>query len=100
MTLLKKNFKIDSIFVINLVFAFFPISFILGNFATNTCQNTSLSSKCTSNLPNIANLSTSETFKVLIFLQKVGEPIVTITAAMSELSLAAQSRPNTCFSCE
>ena len=35
MTLVKKDFKIDSIFVINLVFAFFPISFILGNFATN-----------------------------------------------------------------
>jgi len=31
----KKNFSIDSILLINLVFAFFPISFILGNFIIN-----------------------------------------------------------------
>ena len=31
----KKNFSIDSILLINLVLAFFPISFVLGNFITN-----------------------------------------------------------------
>ena len=31
----KKNFSTDSILLINLVFAFFPISFIIGNFITN-----------------------------------------------------------------
>ena len=31
----KKNFSIDSILLINLVFAFFPISIILGNFIIN-----------------------------------------------------------------
>jgi len=31
----KKFFHIDSILLINLVFAFFPISFILGNLITN-----------------------------------------------------------------
>ena len=35
LTLIKKNFSIDSILLINLVFAFFPISFILGNFIIN-----------------------------------------------------------------
>ena len=32
----KKNFYTDSLLLINLVFAFFPISFIFGNFVTNT----------------------------------------------------------------
>ena len=32
----KKNFSIDSILLINLVLAFFPISFVLGNLITNT----------------------------------------------------------------
>ena len=31
----KKNFSVDSILLTNLVFAFFPISFILGNFVIN-----------------------------------------------------------------
>ena len=32
----KKNFSIDSILLINLVLAFFPISFVLGSLITNT----------------------------------------------------------------
>ena len=35
MTLEKKNFEINSISIINFLFAFFPISFILGNFIIN-----------------------------------------------------------------
>ena len=35
MILNNKKITIDSIFLINLLFAFFPISFIIGNFATN-----------------------------------------------------------------
>ena len=31
----KKNFSTDSILLINLVLAFFPISFVLGNLITN-----------------------------------------------------------------
>ncbi|SVE33656.1 uncharacterized protein METZ01_LOCUS486510, partial [marine metagenome] len=35
MILYKKNFNINSVLLINIVFAFFPISFIFGNLITN-----------------------------------------------------------------
>ena len=35
MILYKKNFNINSVLLTNIVFAFFPISFIFGNLITN-----------------------------------------------------------------